>query len=163
MTNEPEPIDWKKLSDRSNKIYRFEKWIFRSVVFCLIILFGVSLFLNGFEDKVYAKCKVPNITRCENPFYGTCDDLERMKGHDESVEFAKTLCNDEFLLGSVVVGEPPTWFMRNYLLLVFGILALGFFINHLAFNRPKQLRHRRFRQTYIDRAKELEDENGKEL
>jgi hypothetical protein len=126
------------------KNYYFEKWIFRSVVFSIIILLFVVLINSGFDfsDKVYAKCEF-DVVRCENPFYEQCDALDRMRGKDESVEFAKRLCNDKFLLGSVVVGEPPSWIQKNNFIIVIILIFIGFVLNHFLYNRPGQIKMRR--------------------
>ncbi|MGV8169214.1 MAG: hypothetical protein ACP5N3_04125 [Candidatus Nanoarchaeia archaeon] len=130
-----EPI----IQPKKKKIYYFEKWIFRGVVFALFLLFVYSLFAVGFTSKVYAYC--PNYSgMCHNPFYNNCDMLT---GRDESVLFAKQLCNQTYLFPGTTIGEKPTWFMRNNGWIVFFIVFSGFFLNHFLYNKPSQLRLRR--------------------
>ena len=119
--------------------YVFNKWIFRSVVIALIILFFVVLLESGFDfsDKVYAKCEL-DVIRCENPFYEQCDVLYNLRGNDSSVIFARSLCNDKFLLGSVVVGEPPSWLARNNFYIVMLLIFIAFLVNHLLYNIKKK-------------------------
>lgn len=129
----------------TERVYYFEKKIFRGVVLILVLLFLLLAIDNKFDfrDKIYVKCEIPNIIRCENPLYGNCENLERMKGNHPSVEFAKTLCKDEFLLGSVIVGEPPSWYSKNYIWIAWLVVFLGFVVNHFLFNRPSQIKLRR--------------------
>ena len=121
------------------KYYYFEKWIFRGVVFGIFLLFLYSLFAVGFTNKVYAHCP-SQFAVCDNPFYNNCDMLT---GTDESVLQAKYLCNQTTLFSGTTIGTPPTWFMKNNLLLVFFIIVFGFVLNHFLYNRPKQIAHRK--------------------
>jgi len=85
------------------KEYYFNKWIFRSVVLAIFILFLYSLATIGLTNKVYVHCP-EDAGFCHNPFYKNC---EMLSGKDPSITQALRYCNESRLFQGTTIGTPP--------------------------------------------------------
>jgi len=124
----------------------FNKLIFRLCVLTIVLLFAITIYLFGVNQKVSISCN--DKTPCVNPLYkcshppqtfsadflaleNTCDIL--LKYNWSTAEKNKLQ-----LQPGEVIGEPPPFIIKHLTTLVFIIIFLSFGINHLFYLRRKK-------------------------
>lgn len=145
--SEPQSIDFSKLRNHN---YVMNKPIFYSMLGALLLIFLTSVFIEGLDTKVYAKCSGPGW--CANPFYERCDDIKKFRGDDDSKYQALRVCDQEFLFAGTVIGEPQSNFLKFMWLLEVIVIGFCVLLNHFLFNRPSQIKARK----YLKRARQKE-------
>lgn len=122
--------------------YYFDKWIFRGAFIFLILLFAFFILSDGFQQKVYLNCPL-EVGSCKNPIYKQCDnwiDSYIENYSHSSIKSALQYCNQEYLIGGTIIGEPPSKIYDNFWFIVFGSLILAFIVNHFVHNRNREIK-----------------------
>jgi len=128
----------------------FTKWIFRSGVLVMVILFFYIMFLNNFnlQQHPYISCPENSAMPCKNAFY-QCNqnitiDYTKLQAEVINCKQIKELgcnngiCDKEYLQAGEVVGTPPLKIIKLFPLLVFSIILICFIVNHLIYIRGKK-------------------------
>ena len=117
--------------------YKFNKWIFRTV---LLFLYGLFVYLGfvmswDFSPKVYfAPCEGPVV--CINPF--SYKNYDRAFIPRDKCPDANLCAIDSFEVGQGY-GTAPSPILSNFSLIAFGSFGLAIVLNHLLFNRKYKL------------------------
>lgn len=113
------------------KGYKFDKVIFLGVVFILLLSAIAILGMNSFDksEKIYVKCNDP--IKCWNPYF----EDEKVCG--KYLPASHELCTQEFLPSKYEYGTRAPFYVEKFNLMAIGLLAIGFLINHIIYNRGK--------------------------
>ena len=107
--------------------YRFDKLIFGSLLFLMVLGIAYEIKVNGVKHHPYLKCVGSKMyPKCDNPFY-----LTNLSVNSKCTE---EWCKQE-LLEPGVYGTPPDFIFRHYTDMVFLGLVLCFVLNHYIHNR----------------------------
>lgn len=121
--------------------YKFDRYIFRSVILFLVIMGGLGVWLNGGINPVlYSECPITSYSYCKNPFY--MGGLEKPTFSDvfgEKDIFRDDCrlykCNQEFLLAGESAGVKPNFIIKWSGLLSVCLIIFGFLYNHRKYNK----------------------------
>ena len=126
------PYNKGRYFETSNK-YKFDRYIFRgAMILIFIYLFAVMLSYNfDFTTNVYTKCD--DLQGCENPFL---DPLMEDKHKNKCIW---EWCEQETLPYGFEFGRKPNLLFKLSIPITILILTFAFIINHLRYNKGKQL------------------------
>lgn len=125
----------------------FDKKIFRGVIILMVIFTAYILFSTNFKiSYVYAECPENNNIECGNPFY-VCNEGEIFNciPKDSIPKPIKPLCyegfcNNKTLQIGQVIGEKPSFIVKNYNILCLLIVLAGFLVNHIVYKTKKKVK-----------------------
>lgn len=150
----------------SDEPYYFDKYIFRSVVLLMILLFCFVLYENQWNWKynIYVSCPKNSMTYCENPFYNITslpsDYFSGLKKDNVLVPYE--IYSQEVFYPGFEFGNKPKWFASHYDSMIWIIILLGFVVNHLVNN--KHINSKSLYKDVKDAFKEVDNkEDDKEL
>lgn len=126
--------------DLNNKFPNyFNKWIFRTSIF-IMILFTIFIYASeGTLSFKYAECDKD--TPCVNPFY-VCQQQDFENCLIETPKEIKSICDagsceNKFLQPHEVIGYKPAWYILNYNFIIILIGLSAFLFNHLYYKIKK--------------------------
>ena len=126
--------------------YNFNKWVFRSAIILIVVLFFCIWVSSGFvalnKNYVYFECGSASFGACENPFYDLCNSKGELFYQDSNIcdDLDSSMYEEQFVLVGYSVGEKPSWLLSNSLTFAYLIILLAFIFNHLVFNKNYKFR-----------------------
>lgn len=129
-------IDLSKLDLNKRFPGYFNKWIFRGLIFVMLIYGFYIWSLTGFNTAGYISLTCNDAAPCLNPFYYCANDQTIAQAVDCSFygrfDCARDLCLSEYIMPGQTIGQDAPIYLKTYPQ-VFGLgLILAFLINHLA-------------------------------
>jgi hypothetical protein len=118
--------------------YKFDRYIFRSIILVLLLFAGLTVFVNeGLSPSAFVTCPVGSAD-CYNPFYtgGLREPVfEDLFGESRITDCIAYKCEREFLFAGESAGVKPHWIIRWSGFLTGWIVIFGFLYNHHKYNK----------------------------
>lgn len=112
--------------------YRFNKIIFLSAIFVLIVGLFMMISIFGYEQHAYMVCEDEY---CENPFATQEPVCQGM--YCPPVLCEEAWCSQEYIPRGEYGKEPPAIY-SYFKYIAFGMIGLAFLLNHFIHNRHKR-------------------------
>lgn len=117
-----------------------KKFYFRMAFLLIGVLVAVMIYQEGLVVHEYTyTCPSWHQDQCYNPLYACSEEATATRFFCDVPNYKEIceqgLCDKEYLYPGETLGRKPGFIADNFMMLMFGILLLAFFLNHLDYHR----------------------------